>query len=305
MHISILLGTYNGAQYIQEQLDSFKSQSHSDWDLWASDDGSTDHTILIVKEFASKIGGNRVHQLQGPRRGFVANFLSILSNPALQADAYAYSDQDDIWMKDKLERAATFLQSVPNSKPALYCSRTLYVDKSDKPLQTSQAYSRPAVFANALVQNIASGNTMVFNDAARSLLLQLGEGVDIDLHDWLTYMLVTGAGGEVFFDLQPSVRYRQHSKNLIGMNIGIRAKISRIHMLFKGRFKDWNERHVATLQKIGSLLTLENKTVLEQFARARQTHGFRRLFEFKKSGVYRQTLSNNIAFYIAAMVGKV
>ena len=118
-------------------------------------------------------------------------------------------------------------------------------------------------------------------------------------------MLVTGAGGKVFFDKNPSVRYRQHSKNLIGMNIGIRAKIGRIQMLFKGRFRDWNERHVAILKKKLDLLTAQNIVILEQFAKARQTKGLSRLVEFKKSGVYRQTLSNNIAFYVAAMVGKV
>lgn len=305
MNIAILLCTYNGAKYLQDQLDSFKDQSHSEWVLWASDDGSSDSTVDIVKNFSNQIGNHRVHQFQGPKKGFAANFLSMVCNSDLKADAYAYSDQDDIWMKDKLERAIAFLKSMPLGKPALYCSRTLFVDKYNRALQVSQSYSKPAKFANALVQNIASGNTMVFNDAARSLLLELGQDADIDLHDWITYMLITGAGGEVFFDKNPSVRYRQHSKNLIGMNIGIRAKIGRIQMLFKGRFRDWNQRHVAILQKMLRLLTVENIAILRQFAKARQTQGIRRLAEFKKSGVYRQTLSNNIAFYIAAMFGKV
>jgi hypothetical protein len=229
----------------------------------------------------------------------------MVCNPNLKADAYAYSDQDDIWMVDKLDRAAKYLDSVPDNVPAMYCSRTLYVDKDGRSLQASQAYSRPAVFANALVQNIASGNTMVFNNSARSLLQELGPDVDIDLHDWLTYMLIAGAGGQIFFDLNPSVRYRQHSKNLIGMNIGLRAKIGRIQMLFKGRFRDWNERHVALLKKVPQLLTAQNIAILNQFAKARGIKGIACLSEFKKSGVYRQTLSNNIAFYVAAIVGKV
>jgi glycosyltransferase involved in cell wall biosynthesis len=305
MQIAILLGSYNGAKYIQEQLDSFAEQSHSDWSLWVSDDGSTDNTVSIVKKFALRVVGNRVHQQNGPRKGFAANFLSMVCNPDLKADAYAYSDQDDIWMRDKLERAAQFLSSVQKGVPALYCSRTLYVDEDNKPLKLSQSYLRPALFANALVQNIASGNTMVFNDAARALLINLGADSEIDLHDWLTYMLITGAGGKVFFDQKPSVRYRQHSKNLIGMNNGIRAKIGRIQMLFRGRFKDWNERHVAALKRLSGLLTPQNIAILEQFAKARKSKGISRLVGLKRSGVYRQTPSNNIAFYIAAMVGKV
>jgi glycosyltransferase involved in cell wall biosynthesis len=305
MHIAILLGTYNGATYLQEQLASYEKQSHTDWTLWASDDGSTDPTLELIKEFSYKTGGNRVHQISGPKKGFAANFLHLVCNPNLQADAYAYSDQDDIWIADKLERANRFLSSVPASIPALYCSRTLYVDKTNHPLELSQYYSRPAIFANALIQNIASGNTMVFNDAARTLLLKAGPNINIDLHDWLTYILITGAGGQALFDQNPTVRYRQHSKNLIGMNIGFKAKIGRIRMLFAGRFREWNEMHVAALKKMPDVLTPKNKIIFEQFAKARQSKGFERLAGFRKSGVYRQTISNNIAFFLAAILGKV
>lgn len=305
MHIAILLGTYNGACYLHEQLDSYKKQSHTNWTLWTSDDGSNDNTVEIIKEFAHKVGNSQVHQISGPKKGFANNFLHLVCNPSLQADAFAYSDQDDVWMADKLERAALFLSSVPMDIPALYCSRTLYVDRNNHTLEPSQAYLRLPVFANALVQNIASGNTMVFNNAARALLIKAGPNAEIDLHDWLTYILITGAGGQVLFDQIPSVRYRQHSKNLIGMNIGIRAKIGRIHMLFKGRFRDWNEMHVAALKKIPNVLTPKNKIIFEQFAKARQSKGFKRLAEFRKSGVYRQTISNNIAFFLAAILGKV
>jgi hypothetical protein len=258
-----------------------------------------------VKVFANTIGGDRVHIVTGPKKGFAANFLNLVCNPNLKADAYAYSDQDDIWMADKLDRAAHFLDSIPGNIPALYCSRTLYVDQDNRPLGSSQAYLRPASFANALVQNIASGNTMVFNDAARIILKEVGPQVDVDLHDWLTYLLVAGAGGQVLFDQQPSVRYRQHTKNIIGMNTGVRAKIGRIQMLFRGRFADWNERHVAVLKRMLHVLTPQNKLAFEQFANARQSPFFRRLVGLKKSGVYRQTLSNNIAFFLAAVLGKV
>jgi len=305
MQIAILLCSYNGEAYIQDQLNSFEKQSHADWTLWASDDGSTDSTVEIIKAFANKMGGNRVHQVSGPKKGFAANFLHLVCNSDIKADAYAYSDQDDIWMGDKLERAAAFFSSVPVNAPALYCSRTLYVDKNDRPLELSQHYKRPAIFANALVQNIASGNTMVFNEAARALLLQMGPDVEVDLHDWITYMVITGADGKVFFDQTPSVRYRQHSKNLIGMNIGFSAKIRRIQMLFQGRFRRWNDMHIAILKQNETLLSSENLATFKEFSKARQLKGVERLGSFIRSGVYRQTLSNNIAFYLAALVGKV
>jgi glycosyltransferase involved in cell wall biosynthesis len=305
MQIAILLGTYNGEKFLREQLESFKTQSNTDWVLWASDDGSTDRTIDIVRQFAVKVGLERVHHVSGPKKGFAKNFLALVCNPDLIADAYAYADQDDIWMADKLERAVHFFRSVPSEMPALYCSRTQYVDQLNNNISLSLPYSKPPVFANALIQNIASGNTMVFNDAARSLIIRAGQDVNIDLHDWWTYMLVTGAGGKVFFDQQPSVRYRQHPNNLWGMNTSFRAQMMRIQKLFGGRFQGWNEQHTAALKPMQNLLTPGNQIVFEQFSKARKQSLVPRLLGLKRSGVYRQTALNNLGFFLAALVGKV
>jgi glycosyltransferase involved in cell wall biosynthesis len=305
MHIAILMATYNGSNYIEEQLHSFDRQSHSDWSLWLSDDGSTDSTKSLINEFFDIRGETSVQIFDGPKKGFSANFLSLVCNLSLKADAYAYSDQDDIWLNDKLERAENFLSSVPGNIPALYCSRTQYVDLNNISIGLSIAYSRPAIFKNALVQNIASGNTMVFNDAARKLLLQAGPNVDIELHDWWTYMLVTGAGGRVFFDHHPSVRYRQHPNNLWGMNTSFKAQVMRIKKLFGGRFQGWNERHVAALNENIELLTSANQKIFQQFSLARKLSLLPRLIALKKSGVYRQTPINNFGFFLAALAGKV
>jgi glycosyltransferase involved in cell wall biosynthesis len=305
MKIAILLGAYNGSSYIQEKLDSFESQSHQDWILWISDDGSTDDTSDIAKRFATKIGDNRVHQVDGPKKGFAANFLSLVCNTRLKADAYAYADQDDIWIDDKLERANHFFESIPADTPALYCSRTQYVNQENQDIGLSLPYSRPAIFTNALIQNIASGNTMVFNNAARELLLKAGPNVNIDLHDWWTYMLIAGAGGKVFFDQKPSVRYRQHSNNLWGMNTSFKAQIMRIQKLFGGRFQDWNDRHTLALRPMQNLLTPANQIAFDQFSKARKKSLVPRLLGLKRSGVYRQTVLNNLGFLLAALVGKV
>ena len=305
MHIAILLATYNGASYLQEQLDSIENQTHSDWTILASDDGSSDETIAMMDAFANTVGQGKVQQVQGPQQGFASNFLSMVYHPDLKADAYAYCDQDDIWLDDKLARAARFLAAVPSDVPALYCSRTQYVDQENHPLGLSLPYARPAVFANALVQNIASGNTMVFNDAARKLLVQVGPLVNIDLHDWWTYMLVAGMGGPVLFDQTPSVRYRQHPKNLWGMNTSLKSQWLRIKKLFGGRFANWNERHIAALGPIKHLLTLDNQLIFERFSQARKLSLVPRLAGLKQSGVYRQTMINNVGFFLAALLGKV
>lgn len=305
MHIAILLATYNGEPYLSEFLDSIATQTHQNWSLWASDDGSSDGTASILSAFSKRVTPKPIYQMPGPQRGFAANFLSCVCNPQLKADAYAYADQDDIWFRDKLERAKHYLKTIPDNQPALYCSRTLYVDAKNNPLGLSLPYRKPTGFANALIQNIASGNTMVFNDAARNLLLHAGPSVNIELHDWWTYMLVSGAGGAVFFDQYPTVRYRQHANNLWGMNTSAKSQIGRIQKLFQGRFQEWNERHIHALSAIREILTTENITTFERFAQARKERFWLRLPRLMQSGVYRQTWANNIGLYLAALFGKV
>src|SRR5438309_1268928 len=107
--VIILMATHNGSKHIQEQLDSFVSQTHSNWELIVSDDGSTDETRAIVDEFAQTIS-QKVLTVEGPRQGFWKNFLSLVDRTEeAHGDFFAYSDQDDIWLPDKLERATRWL----------------------------------------------------------------------------------------------------------------------------------------------------------------------------------------------------
>jgi len=303
--VAILLSTYNGQDYLAEQLDSYMEQTHRNWVVWASDDGSTDQTQVILRNFAARFPVGQVNVVEGPQSGFAANFLSLVSNPQITADVYAYSDQDDIWNSSKLEQAVAYLQSVPAEIPALYCSRTEYVDEHNTHIGLSQAYAKPPCFANALVQNIASGNTMVFNHTARSLLQQAGVNLNIPLHDWWTYMVVTGCDGQVYFDQTSSVRYRQHDNNLWGMNTGWRNRYVRIQKLFEGRFQTWNDQHLEGLKALSNRLTPGNRKILNQWILARESSLVPSLCHLKKSGVYRQTLLGNFGLAVAAVAGKI
>src|SRR5262249_28608171 len=156
---------------------------------------------------------------------------------------YAFCDQDDVWESDKLERALCILNRMSQDRPVLYCGRTRVIDDAGRIIGTSPAFLRPPSFANALVQNIGGGNTMVMNHAARELLLAAGPEIDTVAHDWWIYQIVSGAGGAVNYDLEPRVRYRQHRSNLIGANNTFRARCERIRLLFNGRFKQWTDRN--------------------------------------------------------------
>jgi glycosyltransferase involved in cell wall biosynthesis len=301
--VAILLGTYRGQQYLAEQLNSFATQNHSNWEVWASDDGSTDDTLPILERFKAAWPAGRLSIHAGPAKGFVSNFLALTCNTSIQADYYAYSDQDDIWERDKLERALQWIQSVSPDVPALYCSRTRLVDSNNQEVGLTPLFGNPR-FANALVQSIAGGNTMVFNNAARALLLQAGPQLPVVFHDWWVYMAVTGCGGKVFYDLVPTLRYRQHEANVVGGNSGWGARFQRMRKLWQGQHRKWNGDNIAALRKLENQLTPENREILNHFAQAREKRLIPRLIHLGRSGVSRQTRLGNIALFVAAIFNK-
>lgn len=303
--IAILLCTYHGQRYLSEQLDSFAAQIYPSWEVWASDDGSQDDTQAILKAYQQKWRSGRLSIHLGPEEGFACNFLSLVCNASIQADCYAYSDQDDIWETDKLQRSMEWLLTVPQNIPALYCSRTRLVDVENEDIGFSPLFTRPPGFANALVQNIGGGNTMVFNNAARTLLSDAGEHIDVVTHDWWAYMVVSGCGGRVFYDAYPSVRYRQHGGNLVGMNSSWPARLVRIRMLLQGRFRNWNDRNIQALQQLRAKLTPENRGILDRFAAARNRRVLPRLLGLIRCGIYRQTALGNLGLVLAAILKKV
>jgi glycosyltransferase involved in cell wall biosynthesis len=299
--VAILLAAKDGAAFLGDQLRSFADQSHQNWFLVVSDDGSRDATREIIARFAAT-RPQRVVVRDGPRQGVTANFLSLALDPTIEADFFAFSDQDDIWHADKLSRALRRLATAPPGAPALYCGRTELMTEDGRTYGRSPLFRRPPSFGNALVQSLGGANTMVFDRAAKRLVEAAGVQ-NVVLHDWWLYQLVSAAGGAVFYDPEPMLRYRQHADNLIGSNQGARARLLRIGLMLGGRFRDWNETNLAALRRLpADLITPDNRRVLELFAAARTAPLPTRLIDLWRSGVRRQTLLGNVGLLIAALL---
>lgn len=302
--VAILLCTFNGEKFLQQQLDSLSQQTHTRWVLHASDDGSTDQTWHILEAYQRARPNGQVYLYRGPQKGFAHHFLSLAKRANAQAPFYAFCDQDDLWDPKKLETALCFLNAAQEDKPALYCGRTSLIDGQGKRLGLSPLFTKPPTFSNALVQSLAGGNTMVFNEKACSLLCLVETHIPIVSHDWLLYQLVTGCEGHVFYDEIPLILYRQHPKNTVGANNNMLARIKRIRLLIKGRFYQWNTNNIKVLQFVSLLFTPKNREILKNFDKARQVGLLKRLYLFNKTGVYRQTFLGNIALVVAAILGK-
>jgi glycosyltransferase involved in cell wall biosynthesis len=300
--VAVLLCTYQGAAFLEQQLDSIESQTYSAWVVWASDDGSTDDTLKILQRYRTRWGGNRMVVVSGPRTGSARNFLTLTCRSEIDADYFAWADQDDIWLPHKLARALAALATYESTRPALYGTRTILTNSHDQVIGLSARFERSPCFRNALVQSVAGGNTITFNRSARDLLIRAGANLNVIAHDWWAYQLISGCGGAVLYDSQPSVRYRQHGRNQIGSNVHPLARMLRLQILMRGEFKCWIDRNLAALELVRPLLTAENCEVLENFIRWRDAPLGGRIAGMWRSPIRWQTRSGDLALRIAALL---
>jgi glycosyltransferase involved in cell wall biosynthesis len=303
--VAILMGTKDGAAFIEEQLGSLDAQSHSLVDLWISDDGSMDGTTAIIDSWKSRWQKGRLTLVDGPCQGFAANFRSMIIDPRIEADCYAFCDQDDIWEPDRLESALRWMRTLDPEIPAMFCSRTATMSETGTIVGHSPLFQRPPSFRNALVQSIAGGNTIMINRAARDLLARASSSTYFVSHDWWAYLIVAAAGGVVHYDPRPLVRYRQHGANLVGANASWGARVSRLRHLLKGGFAGWTDENLSGLAANRDLLTSDAAACLDLFIQARTGNVVHRLALLRRSGVYRQTPFGTFGLYLAVVSGRI
>lgn len=309
--IHILLATYNGARYLPQQWASLEAQEGVELVVHIADDGSADQTVAWLEERARQLRGavRAVHWLQAPpRRSATRSFLLLVADAVLRCpDAvwFAYCDQDDVWLPGKLAAAYSALAPFGRSvRPALYSGRTLAVDDQDREGGLSPNFVRPPSFRNALTENIMGGNTMLMNRAAAELVAAAAQS-DVVAHDWLTYLLVSGAEGFIHFDPHPFVRYRQHGENVVGGALGAKALRNRFLRTLRGERRRWNGRNVAALRQQVVALTSTNRDVLEAFERARAARTpWERVAWLRRSGAYRQNLPAQVMLWVACALGR-
>ena len=320
--VRILMATYNGAAYLPDQLNSFIDQHHDDWTLLVGDDGSRDSTPDLVNSFAAAHPERGVRMMSGPGQGSAANFLTLAAEGARPGLWMAFSDQDDVWMPHKLGRAQLMMRRrlrdlagegsdapLPPVGDAViaYASRLYLTDAEMKFTGVSPHMMRPPGFANALVQNILGGNSMVLSPAAAALVARsvpAALAADVPFHDWWIYLLIAGAGGTIVFDRRPGVFYRQHKTNVLGNHGGMRGRMARLGMLANRHYSDWLSRNLAGLAGCAELLTPESRTLFTAFAAARQGRRRTCLAALDNLGIYRQTDAGDRMLRLLARTGR-
>lgn len=302
--IAILMCTYNGEKFIADQIDSIQQQSHKQWTLYISDDGSNDATLEIIHQKFLNWKGNECVFLNGPKLGFCRNFLSLACNKSIQADYYAFSDQDDVWDKNKLLVAVGKLHNTMNPNiPELYFGRSTYADENLRPYAQSRKMTRPLGFKNAILQSVAGGNTIMFNQAAKRLIENVGV-VPAVSHDWWLYQLISGVHGNVYYDENSYILYRQHESALIGGNTSLRSKFKRIFNVMNSQFKGWCTQNIQCFLIARPYFTAESNQLVDQLIEIRKSNLFKRTLGMIKTGIYRQTTMGTLGIIVAVMFNR-
>lgn len=289
--VNVLLATYNGERFLQEQLDSIYYQSYGNLHITARDDGSEDLTFNMLQQEALK--GKLTLISTNTNLGPAHNFFTLLQYSDPNADYFAFCDQDDIWNKDKIERAIGKISKVEKGVPGLYCSSVDCVDDSGRFLKRSTIPKKLA-FENALVENVVTGCTIVLNKSAKNLLLShIPE--KCMMHDAWSYLVVS-CFGEIVFDDVPSLRYRQHYDNTVGAAITtIELFGKRFKNIFKKKNLGYQSQASQFLCLFESQISTKKRALLEVYVQSKYSF-FKRLILFFNTKIFRQKMIDTILF---------
>jgi hypothetical protein len=297
--VAILLSTFNGERYLKEQLHSYTTQTHGNWQLYWRDDGSTDASEVLMSAFAKgQRNGRCVHLTEDGQLRTTGSFFALLRMALPEgASCFAFSDQDDVWLPDKLAHAVSALGQVAPGRPAIYfCARTL-VDSTLQPIGSIPPLSRPPGFPAALTQNVIPGCCMILNRAAAELI-DSAKVPDSTWHDWWCYILVSAADGIVIAGDAPDILYRQHPGNLVGEPRGFWRRAARAIRRGRVPFMTVFWRHIAALRTRPELLPEETRALVTIIDRARREGMVARLKALRIPGFVRQTWSETLLFRV-------
>lgn len=215
--IAVILSTFNGERFLCEQIDSILNQKDVEVHLYIRDDGSTDSTPEILKEYQSEYSNINVYydSNKGCKESFYICAVYALAEED-DTKYFAFADQDDYWMEDKLQVGIRKLkESINENAPKLYFCTPKIVDKDLNPLDIEWNNKHLLNFEEACLVQPCAGCTMIFNRRSLELFLK-GFPKKMSLHDSWMYKCVLACGGYVVEDTESHIFYRQHGNNVVG-----------------------------------------------------------------------------------------
>ncbi len=253
---TILLATYNGAQYLEELLESVKDQSLAEWEMIIADDGSNDGTLDIIRQFSKKVSQNiEIIENKPSYKSARGNFAALIKRADDEGCEYVLcADQDDVWKKDKLyvlsQKMKKAEEKYTKSVPLLIHSDLEVVDSelnciNKSFFEYSMLVKKPGI-NKIIVQNNVTGCTMLMNKALIHAIADNVDNADVIMHDYWCNLYAAVFGKVIFADTA-TVEYRQHESNSVGAKAG-KNIFYLINRLKKGRLDYKNQMKLSMKQ---------------------------------------------------------
>lgn len=292
----MLLSAYNGTEYIKEQIDSIYRQSFQDFQLYVRDDGSTQEFKKLLQKLQQQYG---FVLTCGENVGFVKSFLKLLQEVE-DTTYYAFADQDDIWLPEKLQYAVEWLeQEGDKAVPVLYHSAYDIINTDRRVIDRFYFPNEGYDFRRSITENHYSGFAMVINRTMRDMILK-GDPDKIGYHDWWAAM-ISEAFGIGYSDERVTALHRAHGDNVTTFNLGTRLEWLKESLTGE---QELHKRAIEFDYCFGDLLTQEKQKVLDLFSKEHYSlpTAIRKCFYPKR---WRPMLSSELVMRFLMLIGRI
>ncbi|HGA0143263.1 TPA: glycosyltransferase family 2 protein [Streptococcus agalactiae] len=301
MKVNILMATYNGEKFLAQQIESIQKQTFKEWNLLIRDDGSSDKTCDIIRNFTAKdsrirfINENEHHNL-----GVIKSFFTLVNYEV--ADFYFFSDQDDVWLPEKLSVSLEAAKHKASDVPLLVYTDLKVVNQELNILQDSmiraQSHHANTTLLPELTENTVTGGTMMINHALAEKWFTPN---DILMHDWFLALLAASLGEIIYLDL-PTQLYRQHDNNVLGartMDKGFKILREGPKSIFTRYWKlihDSQKQASLIVDKYGDIMTANDLELIKCFIKIDKQPFMTRLRWLWKYGYSKNQFKHQVVF---------
>lgn len=302
--IAILMATYNGENYIKDQLDSILAQTDTDWTLYVHDDGSKDGTMCILEDYKKRYPEQIILIDGAPTGGAKQNFFYLMEQ--VEAPYYMCADQDDVWRMEKVQLSKAEMLKVEKKEgketPILVFTELKVVNSrlgvlADNMSEYQGLDCHNLTFNRALIQNVVTGCTMMINKSLRDKMIAVDGYEDILMHDWWAYLVATRFGKVSFLAFQ-TIQYRQHENN----GVGARDASSPMYLVKRMLQGDAIKESLENTRKQAAKFVKEygeaEDSLASQYARLGQAERKERLKFYKENDVKKSTWTKNLGLMI-------
>ncbi|MFR2534521.1 MAG: glycosyltransferase family 2 protein [Clostridia bacterium] len=300
--IDILMATYNGEKYLGEQIDSILGQTYQNFRLLISDDGSTDGTMDILAKYAKQDDRIVIYR-QEKNLGYVKNFAFLLTK--VESNYYMLSDQDDVWLKEKVEKS---IETLKNKKVDLVYGDLEVVDKDLKTIYPSfndymkltRKIEKCHDYKVQYLYNTVTGCTLLSKKEFLDKILPIPTISNYMIHDYWIALMVS-VYGKTYCMKERYIKYRQHGHNQVGTDKishgythleQVRKLFIEVKLGVFGSYVSENEKFPKPIQEL-------NQKALSYY----QMLSNKKYFNFKGWGIFHELYKNEtVSYYIQNFV---